>query len=339
MAHMDIFNDNAFSLVSMVQNFTNQPYVPQYLKGDFSTISSTTRSISIESRDGVLTLIPVSERGTPSVEGGTEPRKLRYFDTVRLAKGDTIQAVEVANIRKFGTESELQQVMDVVAERSARLKDDKEVTLEYMRLGVLQGKFLNPKDGSVIYDWFSEFGVTQAPEVNFALGTASTDVPSLIRKEKRRIIKASAGAITPQTKVKALCGEEFYDKLINHASIKETYLNWQAAAQLRQEQGNVFESFTVAGVEFVDYRGTDDNSKVAIGTSKCIIYPVGVRDNLVHAQAPADEYMEFVNRKGQESYTLIEQDPATNKQWVRVECKAYPLMYCARPKTLGRGKA
>ncbi len=334
---MDVFNTDPFKLVNMVSAFENQEYVPQFLKQFFTVKPSTTRNISIEEKSGVLSLIPFSERGTATEDGEPDDRNMRYFDTVRLAKGNTINASEIANIRAFGTESELKQVLGEVSERAEGLKNDIEVTFEYLRLGALQGKFMNPKDGTVKYNWFTEFSVSQPSEVNFALGTASTDVIGLIRAERRRIIKESGGAVTPQTRVVALCGDNFWDALITHDAVRETYLNWAAAEGLRNAESSLFEVFTVGGVDFTNYRGTDD-SKVAVNTDKVIMFPTNVRDNLVHAAAPADEYFDFVNTKGRETYTLLEQDPSNNKKWARPEVKAYPLVYVSRPKTLGRGK-
>lgn len=338
MAHMNVFDGKPFELMNMVSAFKNSEYLPQFLGQFFEKVPSTTRQISIEESNNKLTLIPFSERGTATEEGDWEDRKIRYFDTSRIAKGDTIQASEIAGIRAFGTESELQNVQSVVAERVEGLKGDIEVTFEYLRLGALQGKFMNPKDGSVVYNWFTEFGVTQAPEVNFALTTDTTDLMGIINKEKRRIIRESKGGVTPQTRVVALCGDDFWDKFVGHPAVEKTFLNWSAAQDLRGAVNGAFGAFTFGGVDWYNYRGTDDNSKVAIATDKVVMFPVGVKGNLVHAQAPADEYFDFVNTRGMESYALLEKDPSTNPKWVRPECKAYPLIYVARPKTLGRGK-
>lgn len=336
MAHMNVFEGKPFSLMSMVQAFKNQEFLPQYLGQFFTEKGVTTRQVSIEEKGKVLSLIPFSERGSEVDEATGQKRKIRYFDTARIAKSDTIQASEIANIRAFGEETELQQVQAEVAERVEGLNNDVEVTLEYLRLGALQGKFLDPADGSVVYNWFTEFGVTQAAEVNFALTTDTTDVKKLINKEKRRIIKESGGAVTPKTTVVALCGDDFYDAFTSHPNVEKTFLNWSAAQDLRGDEG-VFGVFRFGGVDWVNYRGTDDE-KVAIGADKVIMFPTNVKENLVHALAPADEYMDFVNTKGIKTYSMLEQDPATNKKWVRPEVKSYPLIYVSRPKTLGRGK-
>ena len=335
---MNVFDGSSFTLINMVGAFKESQYTPQFLKQFFENVGSTTKVISIEKQDKTLVLVPFSERGTPLDENNPEPRELRYFETVRLAKGDTIQASEISGIRAFGTDSELKMVHKEVTERITDIKGDIEITFEYLRLGALQGKFMNPKDGTVKYNWFTEFGVAQAAEVNFALTTTTTDVPGLARKERRRIIRESGTAVTPQTKVVAICDDDFFDKLISHESVTETYLNQTAANRLREMQNQVFDSVDVGGIEFFNYRGSDD-TKVRVPTDKCVIFPTGVKGNLVHAQAPADEFMDFVNSKGIEFYSLLEQDPATNKKWVRPECYAYPLIYVARPKTLGRGKS
>jgi len=338
MAQMNVFENNAFELITMVDAFENIPYIPNYLEKDFEVKATSTRQVSIEEKDGVLTLIPFSERGSADTQTANGNRKLRYFDTVRLSDADTIYAHEIASIRAFGKESELDRVANVVKERGETRRNNINATLEYLRLGALQGKFMNPLDGSVMYNWFDEFDVTQPAEVSFDL--ANDGVLKKLKKERRRIIKESGGAVTPQTKVKMLCGSDFWDAFIEHPEIKETYLNWSAAQSYRDKEAGVYEEFTIGGVIVSEYRGAD-GSEVAIADDKCILYPVGVQGNLVHATAPMDEKFAFVNTPGKKTYVFTELDPRTpaqNKEWVKVIARAYPLMYVARPKTLGRGK-
>jgi hypothetical protein len=72
----------------------------------------------------------------------------------------------------------------------------------------------------------------------------------------------------------ALCDDTFWDDLIAHPEVRETYLGQQEAAQLRG--ASAWESFNFGGITWTNYRGTDDdNSTVAIGAGKIKMFPVG----------------------------------------------------------------
>lgn len=343
MAGMDVFNQNAFTLVEMTEAFVESEYLPQELSGDFETRSVSTEKVAIEKKGSVLTLIPTSERGSPVDEKTGEKRDIRDFRTVRLAKGSTIYASEVANIRAFGSMTEAAQIETLVADRVKDLDDDLELSFEKCRLGAIQGKMIDPATEEVIYDWFTEFGVTKPAIVDFDLDNASPAQGALMKKCNamvRAIIQESKGAVTPQTRIKAKVGSKFWDDLTSHPEVEKTYLNWQAAQDLRGDLQKPFgQEFKFGNIYWSEYRGTDDNSKVTIEADKAYFYPVGVKGNLVHTMSPSDEFMEYVNTPGQRKYVLMEEDPAVNKKWVRPEIYAYPLFYVSRPLTLRSGKA
>jgi hypothetical protein len=341
MASMDIFNQDAFSQISLTQAFENTEYLPQELNGLFTPKPISTSTAMIEIKDNEITLIPTTLRGEALEEMKGGNRSIRSLNTVRMAKGSTINAVEVANIRSFGSETEAMQIQDLITERIQGLNDDLELSFEYMRLGALQGLVLNPKDGSVIYNMYSELGVTQDAEVDFDLDSASPAEGALVKKCNamvRKIIKNSKGAVTPTTRIVAKVGENFWDDLTAHPEVRETYKNWQQAEALRGDLQKPYSEFKFGGIFWKEYRGTDDGSKVAVGADKAIFYPENVKDNFIHTMSPADEFIDFVNTRGKRVYTMLEKDPSVNKKWVRPEIYAYPLIYCARPKTLQRGK-
>src|SRR5690349_21455951 len=130
MATMDVFKADAFSMMSLLQALENIDYKPQFLGSLnlFDDMPQRTRVVAIESRDDTLNLIPVSPVGAPLDEMGSQKRKVRNFNTYRIAKGSTILADELQGIRAFGSETELEQVQVEVARRLARLTNDVELT-------------------------------------------------------------------------------------------------------------------------------------------------------------------------------------------------------------------
>ncbi|MBK1719223.1 major capsid protein [Thiocystis violacea] len=343
MATMDIFNSNAFSAVELTGAIEQVPHKPQLLGSLnlFATRPVRVETVAVESREGTLSLIQTSPRGAPLEEGTGDARKIRDFRTVRIAKGDTIQASEIQNIRAFGRESELMQVMDEVMRRLAGptgLMSQVELTHENMRLGAVQG-ILTDADGSTLRNWYTEFGVAQPTEIDFDLDNASPAsgaVRTKCNQVIRQMMTAAAGAWIPgSTSVMALCGDNFWDNLTAHGEVRETYLNTQQAADLR-EINQPYETFRYGGITWMNYRGTDDGSTVAVNTDKAKFFPVNAPGVFEVAFSPL-ESLGFVNTPGKDMYSLIVRDKDRD-MWIRPEVFSYPLFICTRPLMLQRAK-
>lgn len=336
MAGMDVFNNNAFSMTSLTGVVEKLDYVPQTLGqlGVFTPMPVRTRNIFIDRRDGFLTLIGTSALGAPPEELNKDDRDAVPLKTTRLAKGFTLYAAEVEGIRAYGSETEFTQVQAEYLRRMARVRNDMELTHEYHRLGALQGLLLDADGTSVIYDYFTEFGVSQPAVIDFNLDNAATNVRQVITDLTRSLVRGSRGAVTGVAQIHALTGDAFYDALIDHPTVRASYLNWTAAADLRQ--ATAFQAFTYGGVTFHNYRGTDDNSAVAIDPDEAKFFPVGAPDVFKKAMAPA-EFGPFINTPGQDTYAMNILD-LQRQAWTRGELYSYPLYFCQRPEALRTGR-
>lgn len=338
MATMDIFNSDAFSSTSLSGSLDKLGYVPGLLRslpGLYVPAPVRTESIFIEERENAPALIQTSERGEAPPNRVGEKRKVRGFATVRVAQKSRIHASEIQNIRAFGSESELMQVQTEVARRQLLMRRDFELTFENMLLGMVQGLAVDA-DGSTIYDWAAEFGQTIPAEVDFDLDNA-TPASGAVRKKctaaVRSILTGLRGLGGNGVRIIGLCGNAFWDDLTAHPEVRETYLNTMAAAELRM--GNAYEQFTYGGITWVNYRGTDDGTTVAVGTDKAKIFPVGA-GIFQWALSPGESF-DFVNTLGQEMYSWLVTDKDRNA-WVDVEMYSYPLPVCTMPQALYRAK-
>lgn len=338
MAHMDIFKSDAFGMVSITEALNNVPFQPSFLRdlNLFMPKPVRTTSVSIEEKNGTLSLIQTSARGAPMAEADVEKRKMRDFRTVRIAKHDRLTADSIQGIRAFGMESELVQVVDEVNARMngpTGLMRDVELTWENMMLGAVQG-IVADADASTIYDYFSEFGISAATEIDFDLDNASP-ASGAVRKKcsqvVRQMMKAAAGGWVPgRTSVMALCGDAFWDDLTAHAEVRATYLNTMEAKDLRA--GLAYESFNYGGITWVNYRGTDDGSTVAIGTDKAKFFPVNGNGVFQMAYSPAETF-DYANTPGLPVYGMVLPDTKRNA-FVDLEVYSYPLPICTRPAML-----
>lgn len=337
MAHMDIFNDDAFSLVSMTAGVEKMPTVPTYLGnlGIFESEGIETNVASIEQVGQTLQLIQTSQRGTEPGSGTTDRRQLRNFNIPRIAEKDQLFASEIQGVRAFGTESELETVVRKVAQKQQKMLRKVALTLEYHRLGAIQGLLLDA-DGSTIYNYFTEFNISQPTEIDFDLDNASPTRGALMAKVKavKRAIIRALGMAAPGIRIIALCGDAFYDDFTSHPEVEKTYLNWNAASELRA--GEVFGAFRWGEVEWVNYQGTDDNSTVAIGTDKVKFIVQGVPGLFRRINGPGETF-ETVNTIGRDIYSMLVRDEKRN-MWVQPEVYAYPLHICTRPEVLLSGR-
>ena len=339
---LDIFHSDPFSAIALTDAVQRNPYQPVGL-GDLNIFDPNpirTKALAVEERQGQLVLIPFSERGAEGTQRTTEKRKMRYFDVPRLMHDDTVYAEELQSIREFGTESILMQIETEVARRlngPTGLLASVEYTKEYLRLGAVQGLCLDPKDGSVLYNWFDEFEITQATEVafNLAAGVANSLRP-ICNAIVRTMARKAQGAFTPNTRVYALCGDTFYDLLVNHPDVIRTYINWSDARALRDNsQGAAFSAFDFAGISWMNYRGSDDNSTIKIPDTKVKFFPVGAPGIFREAMAPG-ETVDWINTPGKPVYVLPIFD-LLRRMWWKMEVYAYPLFICTRPEVLLSG--
>lgn len=333
MANMDAFNSSAFSMTSLTGAVEKMDYVPSLLGslGIFEPMPVRTRDVWVERKDGVLSLVQTSAIGAPPAELAVDLRDATPFRTVRLAKGFTLYAEEVQNIRAFGTESEMEQVMGEYLKRLAKVRSEIELTHEKHRLSALQGILLDADD-SVIYNYFTEFGESQASAVSFELDVTTTNVRTLCHGITRSMARLMKGRFTTGTAVHALCGDQFYDALIDHANVRDSYIRWSDAPKLRENIA--WEAFEYGGITFHNYRGTDDASTVAVATTEAKFFPVGAPGFFKRAQSPA-EFGPFVNTPGMETYALNIPD-RDRQAWTRGEIYSYPLYICTQPEALQR---
>jgi len=335
---MDIFNSSAFSMTSLTGAVNKVGYKPQLLGSlnIFEPMPVRTRTVFVDRREGKLTLIPSSPVGAPPKELVVDPRNAVPLKTTRLAEGFTLYAEEIQGIRAFGSETEFAQVQAEYLKRMASVRDDMDLTHEFHRLGALQGLLLDADGTTVIYNYFTEFGVTEAPAINFDLGNANPATGAIRLKTAeviRSMSRSAGGAFTPGTVIHALVGDAFYDALITHPEVEKTYQNWAAAADLRQDR--TWQAFTYGGITWHNYRGTDDNSTVAIDPDEAKFFPVGAKDVFKKAMAPA-EFGPYVNTLGQDTYAMNIPD-RDRQAWTRGELYSYPLYFCQRPDVLRKG--
>lgn len=328
---LDIFKNDAFSVISLTDAINKIPFVPSQLAGLFQTTSVTTLSIAIEERQGVLTLVAPTPRGGP---GGTIDKVKRSALDLRIPhfeRNDAIMADEVQGVRAWGEESVIETIQGKVAQRLADHSQDFDATAEYARIGAVKG-IVTYADSSTL-NLFTTFGVSQETEIDFDLDNASPTAGALRKKcdGAIRLVATNLGG-TPYLGVRAEVGDAFWDDLIAHVEVRATYLNQQEASQLRQ--GTAYQEFNFGNITWRNYRGAVGGTSF-VHTDKAHLYPVGVPGLFRCYYAPAD-YIETVNTPGQRLY--VKQYEMPNGKGIHLDVQTNALHICTRPKSLLLGR-
>lgn len=338
---LDIFSDDAFSIVGMTRAMNKIPFVPgrasQLLP--WSEQGVTTFNFALESMDHTLRMVNPTPRGGPGETIPKDGRVLRVLRVPHFERDDAVYADEVSGVREFGSEQSVQTVQGVVNNRMAIHARDFDLTTEFYRMGALKGIVLNP-DGSTLYNLFTEFGEAQHAEVDFNLD-AVTDTGAL-RATCAGVVRDVADAMggLPFSGVHAFCSNEFFDALLANIEVRASYKGTNMAQVLRDgyvytgNQQKVYGVFEFGGIVWENYRGSINGSPM-VEADKCYIFPIGVEGFFRTVFAPAD-YVETVNTIGLPRYAKQFRMP--NDKGIALEMQTNALSFVERPGALIKGK-
>ena len=336
---LDIFKNDAFSVAKLTDAVNNLSFQPGRIGelGIFTEENVDTPTIAVEKKGDILVLVPPTPRGGSGNTMDKEKRVLVPLIVPHFEINDSVYAAEVQGVRSFGTETQIETVMSKVAARQQTAKNSLTVTQEYSRIGAVSGIVTYADDSTL--NLFTALGVTQEAEVDFDLDNA-TPVDGVLRRKCTAVVRTLTNNLggVPFSGVWAFCGDDFFDDLLQHKEVRDTFKNWNEAQILRDgyigPNKSTYGSFSFGGIVWENYRG-NVGSKSFIDTNKCQIFPIGVPGLFKSAYAPAD-YIETVNTLGKQFYS--KQYDMPNGKGVNLDTQMNALEYCARPKVLMKGK-
>ena len=321
---LDIFGNDAFSMTSLTATINDAPYKPGRIgdMGLFIDAGVNSTTVSVESKNGTLRLLPTKERGAPATQAKGNKRALRDFRLTHIPHDGTILADEVQNVRAFGSTSALEGVRAVVNQRLTDIRANHEVTLEHLRLGAIKGLILDA-DGSVIYNLFDEFKVQQQTH-DFAFSDDDLDVRDRCVKMRRKVDDALG--VTMYSHLHGFCGAEFYDALIGHSSVKDSYQRYQAGAMLRND---FKEGFPYCNTLWEEYMGQVEGVPF-IAPDEAYVFPMG--SNIFRTWFGPADFVETVNEIGLPLYA--KQRPLDFDKGVQLHTQSNPLPLCLKPRAV-----
>jgi hypothetical protein len=293
--------------------------------GLFSSRGIPTKTAMIEERHGKLELIPTAARGSNATAISGRNREARAFLVPHVPVEAAVMADDIQDVRAFGSESSLEGMTQTVNDKLESMRQDLEVTLEYHRIGAIHGEVLDADGATTIYDWFTEFGITETT-VNIQFGTDDVKLKALA--VTRAIEDALGGTVF--TGIHAMCGNNFFDALITDTGVKDAFERYQNNSFARDQQRSGFE---FGGIVWENYRGSIGAVNF-IDTDQCRYFPTGVRKlfEVVYAPAP---FMETVNTIGRKIYA--KKHNMKYDAGVELHAEMNPLVLCNRPACLIKG--
>ena len=335
----DIFESDAFSVRRLTDAINEIKFVPGRIGelGLFDTQSVDTTIIQVEKKGDVLVLVAPTPRGGPGITVDAAKRDLRPLNVPHFEINDAIYAESIQNVRAFGQEQALETMVGKVVEKQRVHVNSMAATEEHARMGAVKG-IVTYADSSTL-NLFTEFGVVQEVEVDFAL-TAANPAEGVLRGKCAAITRSMQGILDglPFTGIWAFCGDNYFDALLAHKEVRDSYKGWNQAQILRESYIGPnrlsYGIFEFGGIVWENYRGAVGGTSF-IDSDKVHLFPIGSPGLFKTVYAPAD-YEDTVNTMGQRLYSR--QYQMQNSKGRNLDTQMNALQYCTRPKALLKGK-
>lgn len=266
-------------------------------------------------------------------------RKLETFSlaTSYFNEVGQVTANDVQGIRDANTPDGARNIASAVTEKMIDMRVKMDQTKEYMKIQAIKG-VTKDADGNILANMFDEFSISQK-EVDFDLGTETTDVDAKIAEVKRYIAKnAKAGGAIG--KIEILCDPEFFDKLVSHPSMRTAYQYYQnSTVQLLRDDLSTYETWGVTdtfehrGVRFTAYDATftlpSGSTEDAFDASTGFSIVKGMRGLYRGYNSPANT-LSGANQVGSPLFAYETRDPSD--KFINVEIEAAPLHVLMKPQ-------
>lgn len=332
----DVFRSDLFRSTSLTAAVNEIAYVPTRLaEADlFHVDGIPTTSATVEKVGDTLVLVGNTPRGSAGTNIALDKRNAVQFEAAHLQLDDKIKADEIQNVRAFGTGDQLAGVAQVRDQRLGRMSRSIDLTLEYHRMGAVQGLVLDADGTTVLYDLYDKFGISAPATVNmptstgFSADSGDSRLKPVITRTLRSV-QDDLGGYDP-TGWLVLCGDDFFDAMNGDPELRET-LKFQQGEQMRADGR---QTFRFGGASWENYRGS---GSVKIAADEARLIPLGVPELFQQLFAPADT-MDAVNTPGLVKYSFAGLDPSGKNKFIDLEVQSNPITYCTRPKVLRKFK-
>ena len=334
----DVFNGDAFGVISLTQNINNIPYKPRRMEalgvyqgdGDGSGAGITTQQLAVVNVDGILQLIPQAALATMPNFQETDPKNIRYITVPHLPLNDTVLAHELPGLSKFGDMGStmndaqmMQSVQQAISDKQAKMVDNHQFTWEWMPVNSAKGILLDADGTTVIYNWFTTFGITQKTL------TWTTATPGDFNRICDEINTHTTDVLGSETYdgIHCFVGADFMAAIENTDDVQPGFLRFEDGSFYREN--HVYGTINYKGITFEQYRGKVGGNDLVAAT-KAHSFPLGT-NSFIRRNAPGD-LAEAVGRPGLPMYSARE-SKRFGTGW-DLHSQSNPIFMCQRPQVL-----
>ena len=253
---------------------------------------------------------------------------MRSFALPWIPHDDVILPADIQGQPALGASDAADPLVEVMTRKLTLMRRKHAQTREYMEMNALRG-IVKDGAGTTLYDYFSEFGLTQIA-VDFVFGTAATNVQGKVRE----VLRAIEDNLLGETMIRAhaLVSPEFFDRLISHPKTEDAYKFYSATGgqPLRED---VRRAFPFAGILFEEYTGSVTLSTGAaerlLPAGEGVAFPIGTFDTFTTYGGPAN-LLEAANTVGLPLYARQHLDE--KGRWIDLMTEASILPVNKRPR-------
>lgn len=336
------FPYTALDLTTEVNRIPNEfGYVNELGLAPIETKGS--RYVRIDILDGVIHVLSAEAPGSPGQLSPADEQSgvimeiphFPHFENIRVDDVDTVLQVINGQINPASLDRE-------VLRRLNKIRRNHNITLEFIRLGMLRGLIKDGK-GRVLYNLFDVFDITKKT-VDFALGTASTDVRKKCEEVNDHVMSNLKGETS--SGVEALVSPTFFGKLIAHDKVEKFWLQAQNSAEHRQisrdrRGGNWGRLFEFGDILWREYKGSlpvkganGAISQVAnVEDDKAHGYPTGTQEMMRTFEAPV-HHIDMVNQEPDTDTIYISTKPLDHGEGYEMKSQSNRLAVCKQPECL-----
>jgi hypothetical protein len=330
MSMIDVFDDEAWQFRNIVAAINKPPYTPQQITsmGLFDWRPQDTDKISVELMAGTQTLlVETSRHGNPTEviddKAAAVPLQIRAHK-----QHATVWADEVLGRRQWGTDAVRKSIQSVRDARTAKARRNFDLTREFRYAGAIRGKILHPVTASVLYNFYTIFGITPPSTVFLDLGASSGGVLMDKLDTARGVVLVPLGGTVPSG-WRAICGRTFWSAFVKNVEVRESFDRFRDSEFFRT--GHVFSGFTWGGIEFEPYRNPGSPFADFVTDDQAILLPTGVPDMFLEAGAPAP-WFDAVENPALPFYAMATVDP--KRRFMEIDMESHTLPINTRPDAI-----
>lgn len=297
--------------------------------GLFQEQGITTHTLTFESSDQTIGLIPDQVRGVRNTVNSDNTRKIFAVPTVHHPLDDYISPSDLIGKRAYNSNDQETEAA-VMGRKLEKIRKQHAYTVEKARAQMITLGTVYSPNNTVSVDVYSLLGVSRK-SVDFVLGTGTTEVQEKIEEAVAwSMDNIKNGGMVDEIIV--LASPEWFAKFVRHAKVADAF-RYFSSTQLPQRNrlGGMarFRTFVYNNVTFVEYRS--DPAAPLIPAGKAYLLPQGVDNFLTSYYSPANK-MSLVGTVGESAYAFTYRDPKDEGVVIQSEHNAVHM--CNRPAAI-----